>query len=675
MSYPLMKHDIFISHKSQDGEGARLLCAALEKQGTKCWIAPRDIRPGQDWDIAIADAIDAARIVVVFFSSLADESPQVKREVQLAFESKIGVVPLRVEDVKPKKLRYYLTGVHWLEAVKPSLSEQINEVVSRLKAILQTTGSPANASGAAPLSPLDSALSNPSTKVSKPSTPQKSSTSQVEVADNSGKTTPNSDAKTQDVKRPDSNGQHDIFISYARRDKDFAEALYESLTFDGLRVWMDSSSVSAGSEWEGQISKALQTSRIMFLVVSQSSMDSWQVLDEISVALKQGLTIVPIQIETLKGHTTYPPQLKKIQWINAKDDQSKRKLDEIVKIAHSKLGADVSSLSPPSEAGAKQKTTAEASNSPTLQKIITAKGPKESRLFAAVRAGATDVEATDRLSQTVLHYAARFLELEIVRLLLDRGANVNVRDQDGLTPLHLSIGSVSLQRLLILRGADSEAKTKEGLTPLNLAYDYGMTSTIYFLELLAEVKRGDTKPNQALQKAFGLHNHKANKILSAVVAGADDVAMCDEKVRTALHWAAQENEPEIVELLLNKGANPRAVDAAGNTPAALAGKQGHSEIVKMLRAWEKNGSVSKSKTPLSREPAKAEVKSKAPPAVSPANGKLREALGSQGPYKTKNVVRAILEGATDFSLTDQMGRTALYAPRCIGPSKQAMWMP
>ncbi|MBV8226902.1 MAG: toll/interleukin-1 receptor domain-containing protein [Verrucomicrobia bacterium] len=44
-----MSHDVFISHSSADKRAADAACALLETRGIKCWIAPRDIRPGSDW--------------------------------------------------------------------------------------------------------------------------------------------------------------------------------------------------------------------------------------------------------------------------------------------------------------------------------------------------------------------------------------------------------------------------------------------------------------------------------------------------------------------------------------------------------------------------------------------------------------------------------------------------
>ena len=45
----LMAHDVFISHSSKDKQTADAICHYLEQNGIRCWIAPRDILPGEDW--------------------------------------------------------------------------------------------------------------------------------------------------------------------------------------------------------------------------------------------------------------------------------------------------------------------------------------------------------------------------------------------------------------------------------------------------------------------------------------------------------------------------------------------------------------------------------------------------------------------------------------------------
>ena len=106
-----MAHDVFICHSSKDKAVADAVCATLEQQRVRCWIAPRDIGPGAEWGEAIVSAIQSSRVMVLIFSESANESPQIRREVERAVHNKVVIVPMRIEDVLPQKsLEYFIGG-------------------------------------------------------------------------------------------------------------------------------------------------------------------------------------------------------------------------------------------------------------------------------------------------------------------------------------------------------------------------------------------------------------------------------------------------------------------------------------------------------------------------------------------------------------------------------------
>ena len=82
-----MTHEVFISYSTKDKPIADGICANLEAKGVRCWIAPRDIAPGEDWPTAITRAISVSRIMVLVFSSNSNSSEDVGRELILAANS------------------------------------------------------------------------------------------------------------------------------------------------------------------------------------------------------------------------------------------------------------------------------------------------------------------------------------------------------------------------------------------------------------------------------------------------------------------------------------------------------------------------------------------------------------------------------------------------------------
>jgi hypothetical protein len=125
-----MAHDVFISHSAKDKVTAEAVCAMLESEGIRCWIAPRDVLPSMEWGEAIIDAIEECRIMVLVFTANANDSPQIRREIERAVNHGVAILPLRIEDVLPARaLEYFIGNVHWLDALTPPLEAHLNTTV------------------------------------------------------------------------------------------------------------------------------------------------------------------------------------------------------------------------------------------------------------------------------------------------------------------------------------------------------------------------------------------------------------------------------------------------------------------------------------------------------------------------------------------------------------------
>ncbi len=132
-----MVHDVFISHSAQDKGTADAVCAAFEEEAIRCWVAPRDVRPGRSFPGEITRAIQQSKVMVLIFSRHSNNSEQVLREVQLAVDSHLPIVRLRIEDVTlSDDLRYYLSTPHWLDALTPPLSQHIARLETAIKELL-----------------------------------------------------------------------------------------------------------------------------------------------------------------------------------------------------------------------------------------------------------------------------------------------------------------------------------------------------------------------------------------------------------------------------------------------------------------------------------------------------------------------------------------------------------
>ncbi|XP_062861971.1 ankyrin repeat domain-containing protein 50 [Trichomycterus rosablanca] len=179
-----------------------------------------------------------------------------------------------------------------------------------------------------------------------------------------------------------------------------------------------------------------------------------------------------------------------------------------------------------------------------------------------------------------------------VRALLDSGISVNRTDpSDGRTLLSTAAhtGLVDVSALLLCRGANPSLSDNQGQTPLTLAARQGHVGVLQVLlkwsqdqeydTVRAMLEHADDEGWTALRSAsWGGHKEAVKMLLEA---GAE-VDGCDPDGRTALRAAAWGGHEEIMLILLDHGAGVDSVDHEERTPLIAAAYMGHKEAVEIL---------------------------------------------------------------------------------------------
>lgn len=126
-----------------------------------------------------------------------------------------------------------------------------------------------------------------------------------------------------------------VFLSYSRLDKKFASKLVNDLHKNQILVWHDQTDIKPGSLWDNEIEKALENSDTFIVVISNNSINSKNVLDEISYAIEENKEIIPIKI----SNCNIPLRMRRFQFLDFESDykqgftsliQSITKTDEAV---------------------------------------------------------------------------------------------------------------------------------------------------------------------------------------------------------------------------------------------------------------------------------------------------------------------------------------------------------
>lgn len=241
--------------------------------------------------------------------------------------------------------------------------------------------------------------------------------------------------------------------------------------------------------------------------------------------------------------------------------------------------------------------------------------PKSDSIWHAVHTGNTaaierylaegaDVNTKDgKFGVTPLAWAVLGRQIEAVELLIQKGADINAKNNDTFTPLHTAafLGEYAIAQLLVNNGADVNAKNEDGDAPMNsLEVDWETTEAIAeWIQIevdRASVERGRAKLAGLLREhgaqAANLNrdavcdaarNGHMEEIEAHLAAEGTDPDAGDRKFGvTPLCWAALGDHTGIVELLIQHGASVDARNRDGATALHGAGFLGRAKAAELL---------------------------------------------------------------------------------------------
>ncbi|XP_050446939.1 ankycorbin isoform X1 [Cataglyphis hispanica] len=223
----------------------------------------------------------------------------------------------------------------------------------------------------------------------------------------------------------------------------------------------------------------------------------------------------------------------------------------------------------------------------------------DTQLVAVLLANGADVNAKDLEGHSVLHWATVCGEAECVRLVLAAGARPSTPDLRGGSPLHYAaqccgaaattelavpkkIGLKVLQTLLEF-GADVNAKDEDGRQPILWAASAGSVEAVLALARAGGSAAAGTSDKDGLTAlhcaASRGHARCVETLVNLCGSHPDHV---DDNGCSALHYAATLGHADATALILKLGADPNRQDRKGRTPALCAAAKGQLETLKIL---------------------------------------------------------------------------------------------
>ena len=124
---------------------------------------------------------------------------------------------------------------------------------------------------------------------------------------------------------------HDVFLSHSVKDKAVAEAIVARLESESVTCWIAPRDVVPGADWGESIINALESSRIMVLLFSQSANASSQIKREVERAVNKGVYIIPFRVEDIPPARALEYFISTSQWMDAFPPPLERHLDNLAK--------------------------------------------------------------------------------------------------------------------------------------------------------------------------------------------------------------------------------------------------------------------------------------------------------------------------------------------------------
>ncbi len=218
---------------------------------------------------------------------------------------------------------------------------------------------------------------------------------------------------------------------------------------------------------------------------------------------------------------------------------------------------------------------------------LASKSLVDTQIIEFLIARGADIGARNMDGKTPLHFAVEAGSRAAIEILLAQGADINAPDSSGCTVLHY-VTDEEIAHLLIEKGADLQVRNTFDASPLHVALSHSLYGIARFfidsgVNVNSKDKIGWTPLHEVMRNAGTiLEKNDKHEIAKLLISRGADINTADQNGMTPLHMTCDKNLPELARLFIAHRAKVNGMDHDGTTPLHMAAFRGAKEIVEML---------------------------------------------------------------------------------------------
>jgi WD40 repeat protein len=313
---------VFLSYSEEDKWVMQQICNRLRRESFTVWTNKTDIQTGEAFQEAINRGIEEADNLVYLLSPDSVTSEYCQQELDYALSLNKRIIPIRVRNVAKEKTPQVLRDLQYIDLTDNVQDEDYQIDENQLLRILYQDASYYHEHKLL----LTKALKwerqhrNPSILLRGYNLRQGEAWLKVAQQRSQHPPIPLIEEFISESLRQPPGLSLDVFISYSRRDSDFARKLNDSLQIQGKTTWFDQESIASGADFQQEIYRGIENSDNFLFILSPRAVNSPYCADEVEYAAKLNkrfVTVLHIPVNPAELH----PELAKVQWIDFNQNQ------------------------------------------------------------------------------------------------------------------------------------------------------------------------------------------------------------------------------------------------------------------------------------------------------------------------------------------------------------------